>query len=170
MSAPEMPERIWYHSDGAYLPYQPTMHWEWQEFVRSDLCASGQQVRALEARPWVVFDAVFRFLKIDAKTQEVIDAITSALTPTPQPEGRECSRCGSVGGFGCYECIPPQPSETVAEAAQVLINAYSRDDNLGRTLARLANEAQQYSPAAEAFLLEVAALRALKGGSDADHT
>ncbi|WP_288951558.1 hypothetical protein [uncultured Paracoccus sp.] len=48
MSAAEMPERIWYHSDGAYLPYQPTMHWEWQEFIRSDLCASGQQVRALE--------------------------------------------------------------------------------------------------------------------------
>lgn len=59
---------------------------------------------------------------------------------------------------------PPQPSETVAEAARALINAYSRDDNLGRTLVRLAGEAQKYSPAAEAFLLEVSALCALKGG------
>ena len=43
-----MPERIWYHSDGAYLSCQPAEHGEWQEFVRADLCASGQQVRAVQ--------------------------------------------------------------------------------------------------------------------------
>lgn len=85
--------------------------------------------------------------------QEAVPAC-AACEDNPKPPNIPCAVCGAH---------PPQPSETVAEAAMVLINAYSRDDNLGRTLVRLAGEAQKYSPAAEAFLLEVSALRALKG-------
>ncbi|WP_423212280.1 hypothetical protein [Paracoccus yeei] len=31
------PERIWLSPEGAFLPYQPTMHWEWQEYLRRDI-------------------------------------------------------------------------------------------------------------------------------------
>lgn len=90
----DMPERIWLDPrsyNGAVGFAHPEKHKQdgWPGYLRSDLCTSGQQVRALEARPWVVFDAVFRFLKDDAKTQEVFDAITSALTPVPQAEANE---------------------------------------------------------------------------------
>lgn len=45
-----------------------------------------------------------------------IRADLCALTPAPQPEGQECSRCGSVGGFGCYECTPSAATPTAQEA------------------------------------------------------
>lgn len=80
----------------------------------------------------------------------------AALTPAPQPEGQECSRCGSVGGFGCYECTPsaatpPQPSEAVAACETVLI---------------CAQEMCKAGHPVSAFNVATAALRALKGGND----
>jgi len=36
----------------------------------------------------------------------------------------ECVRCGSVGGYGCYECIP-DTSHTDAEPSHTLADAYS---------------------------------------------
>ncbi|WP_062560331.1 hypothetical protein [Paracoccus aminovorans] len=47
--------------------------------------------------------------------------ILAAMTPAPQPDGQECSRCGAVGGFGCYECTPETP--TAQEAVAVMWRA-----------------------------------------------
>ncbi|MDQ7262767.1 hypothetical protein NM680_13290 [Paracoccus sp. PS-1] len=90
----------------------------------ADLCASGQQVRALEARPWVVFDAVFRFLKDDAKTQEVFDAITSALTTAPQAEPMTADQWRNSPARLAAHGIAPAPSAatpTAQEAVPVAI-------------------------------------------------
>lgn len=40
--------------------------------------------------------------------------IIAALTLAPDAAQSECLRCGSVGGFGCYECIPPDAAQTVS--------------------------------------------------------
>lgn len=40
--------------------------------------------------------------------------------PAPGHLDDECQRCGSVGGFGCYECTPA-PRQSVQEAAKVLL-------------------------------------------------
>ncbi|EEW57098.1 conserved hypothetical protein [Ruegeria sp. TrichCH4B] len=40
--------------------------------------------------------------------------------PAPGHLDDECKRCGSVGGFGCYECTPA-PRQSVQEAARVLL-------------------------------------------------
>lgn len=42
--------------------------------------------------------------------------------PAPGHLDDECKRCGSVGGFGCYECTPA-PRQSVQEAAKVLLDA-----------------------------------------------
>lgn len=187
---------------------------------RADLCASGQQVRALDPRIYRLNAEALAEIKatVDGESDQDVGHIIygllaeiAALTPAPQANERDeadirwwngeatheeiravaervaalipapsaatptaqeavptCFACEDNPKHPNIPCAvcgahPPQPSETVAEAARVLINAYSRDDNLGRTLVRLAGEAQKYSPAAEAFLLEVSALRALKG-------
>ena len=93
----QMPERIWYHPDGAYLSCQPAEHEGWQEFVLSDLCASGQQARAL-------IEALRELTKQGRKTWNLgaqtgshwvhlgaavskAERLLAALTPAPQPAG-----------------------------------------------------------------------------------
>lgn len=53
---------------------------------------------------------------------------------------------------------PSDDISALVEAARTLMAAYDRADATGALLVRLMRDAQQYSPAAEAFLLEVAAL------------
>ena len=81
----------------------------------SDLCASGQQVRALD-----VDDLAQIIRAVDGDNTlgagALAEAILAALTPAPQPEGQECPRCGSAGGFGCYECTPAAATTTAQEA------------------------------------------------------
>lgn len=39
---------------------------------------------------------------------------------------KECQRCGSVGGYGCYECIPEddfRPAGTPLRPWQVVLSA-----------------------------------------------
>lgn len=70
--------------------------------------------------------------------------------------GMECPRCASVGGFGCYECTPPQPRETVAEAMECLLALVGTP--IGRR--KLGIE-----PDDERLVTVRSALRALKGGA-----
>lgn len=53
---------------------------------------------------------------------------------------------------------PSDDISALVEAARTLLEAYDRADATGALLVRMMREAQQFSPAAEAFLLEVAAL------------
>ena len=169
MPSEEMPERIWLDADsynGAVGFAHPEKHKRdgWPAYIRSDLCASGQQVRAMmDAAPKRIAriirenlsgvtstEADIRSAQEDdlMRTAELIVADLCALTPAPQPEGMECPRCASVGGFGCYECTPPQPSETVAACETVLI---------------CAQEMCKAGHPVSAFNVATDALRALKG-------
>lgn len=150
MSAPEMPERIWLIPD---IGWDGETAWSNDpapepgmdpdnatEYLRADLCASGQQVRALadlvrshdcptpkdhsKGRVlWNVIDMPGEYrgqIALTIYEAEQLGHILAALTPAPQPEGQECSRCGSVGGFGCYECTPSAATPTAQEAVSGL--------------------------------------------------
>ena len=91
------PERIWHHSDGAYLSCQPAMHWEWQEYVRKDLARADRaapegQVQALMRSAFRVTEAwgprhfamVFKFPSLD-ELQAADKEWRAALTPPPPP-------------------------------------------------------------------------------------
>src|SRR5690606_32467791 len=128
----DMPERIWYHPDGAYLSCQPTMHWEWQEYIRADLCASGQQVRALDdaseylAREYEFFGyptyadlarrkaGEFTLCSIRAIEKAQADAVKSALTPAQQPGGQIMD--GWVDDKTFIEPVSPTATPTAQEA------------------------------------------------------
>ena len=116
------------------------------ELIAADLCASGQQVRALallEAARFI--ETMEQVVPPEPMTAEMLKAVAGAglrymakrlapLTPAPQPEGMECPRCASVGGFGCYECTPPQPSEMIAAVERAFdeireLNMSGRDEN-----------------------------------------
>ncbi len=83
--------------------------------------------------------------------------------PAPGHLDDECQRCGSVGGFGCYECTPAPhqiervsladlegygtnsaPRQSVQEAAKVLLDVWEREglEAMGARLRALAQEAQ----------------------------
>ena len=63
------------------------------------------------------------FATINLLVGEMDEERRRALSPTPQADV-ECQRCGSVGGFGCYECTPQ--ADPVREAARVLETALGR--------------------------------------------
>lgn len=116
MSANNMPERIWYHSDGAYLPYQPTMHWEWQEYRRADLCASEQQVRALDPRIYRLNAEALAEIKatVDGESDQYVGHIIyglldeiAALTPAPQPSAATPTAQEAVPVAWRYRYVDP---------------------------------------------------------------
>lgn len=75
----QMPERIWYHSDGAYLSCQPAEHEGWQEFVRADLCA--WEVQALYAHPPQPSETVAEALKLAAARLQRLALEIPSTTP-----------------------------------------------------------------------------------------
>ncbi|WP_028711040.1 hypothetical protein [Paracoccus pantotrophus] len=191
MSAPEMPERIWLIPD---IGWDGETAWSNDpapepgmdpdnatEYLRADLCASGQQVRAMmDAAPKRIAriirenlsgvtstEADIRSAQEDdlMRTAELIVADLCALTPAPQPAGGAVPTCVACEdnpkhpNIPCAVCgaHPPQPSETVAEALSGLMEAYKEIADSGDAGFWKAEETPEYQAA-------VAALRALKGG------
>ncbi|MDF3904651.1 hypothetical protein [Paracoccus sp. AS002] len=148
MPSDEMPERIWafedYPGQGA-VPRGGMWCDEQSEtpdgspcFIRSDLCASGQQVRALDVDDLAQIIRVVdgnNTLGAGELAEAILEAmpvprILAALTPAPQPSAATptaqeavpaCAACEDNPKHPNIPCAvcgahPPQPSETVAEA------------------------------------------------------